>query len=150
MRLEIFVLLYISSLLVIAQGVKIDVNDSLQTYTTQTPRIEFIEREYDFGSFEPIGNDTLKVYTFRFTNTGQKPLVILRAVSSCGCTLPTYTKEAIMPGDTGIVTVGYRGQGQLLGYFRKSITVYTNDPRSYTRIFIKGEIVKKTNRTNIK
>ena len=143
MRLGIFVLLYISSLLVIAQGVKIDIPDSIQNKTIQTPRIEFAEREYDFGRFEPIGNDTLKVYTFRFTNTGQKPLVILRAVSSCGCTLPTYTKEPIMPGDSGIVTVGYRGQGQPFGYFRKSITVYTNDPRSFTRIFIKGEIVKK-------
>ncbi|MBE6310381.1 MAG: DUF1573 domain-containing protein [Bacteroidales bacterium] len=143
MRLGIFVLLYISSLLVIAQGVKIDIPDSIQNKTIQTPRIEFAEREYDFGRFEPIGNDTLKVYTFRFTNTGQKPLVILRAVSSCGCTLPTYTKEPIMPGDSGIVTVGYRGHGQPFGYFRKSITVYTNDPRSFTRIFIKGEIVKK-------
>ena len=46
-----------------------------------------------------------------------------------------------MPGDTGFVSVGYRGQGQPFGYFRKSVTVYTNDPRSYVRIFIRGELM---------
>lgn len=150
MKPGIFFLLHFWALLAMAQGVKIDVPDSLQNLTIQTPRIEFVEREYDFGQFEPVGNDSIKQHSFCFVNSGQKPLVVLHVASSCGCTRPTYTKAPVMPGDSGMVVVGYSGQGQPAGRFRKSVTVYTNDPRSYTRIFIRGELMKKTNITNTK
>ncbi len=136
------IILFLSSLLASAQGVRIDMPDTLQNVTTQTPKIEFTEQEYDFGSFEPVGNDTLKSHSFRFLNIGQQPLVILHVATGCGCTQPQYTKTPIQPGDTGIVTVNYKGYGQPIGKFRKSVTVYSNDPRSYTRIFIRGTLKK--------
>ena len=134
------IILFLSSLLASAQGVRIDIPDSLQNSTTHNPKIEFTEQEYDFGSFEPVGNDTLKSHSFRFLNIGQQPLVIIHVASGCGCTRPQYTKTPIQPGDTGIVTVNYKGYGQPIGNFRKSVTVYSNDPRSYTRIFIRGTL----------
>ena len=134
------IILFLSSLLASAQGVRIDMPDTLQNVTTQPPKIEFTEQEYDFGSFEPVGNDTLKSHSFRFLNIGRQPLVILHVATGCGCTQPQYTKTPIQPGDTGIVTVNYKGYGQPIGKFRKSITVYSNDPRSYTRIFIRGTL----------
>lgn len=123
------------------QEQRIVIPDSLKNQPIEMPRIEFARREHDFGRFRAQGADTLKQHTFTFTNTGQKPLVVIRAVSSCGCTKPTHTLEPVMPGDTGTVTVGYRGEGQRPGYFRKSVTVYTNEPRSYVRIFISGELI---------
>ena len=136
------IILFLSSLLASAQGVRIDIPDSLQNSTTHNPKIEFTEQEYDFGSFEPVGNDTLQSHSFRFLNIGQQPLVIIHVASGCGCTRPQYTKTPIQPGDTGIVTVNYKGYGQPIGNFRKSVTVYSNDPRSYTRIFIRGTLKK--------
>ena len=136
------IILILSSLLASAQGVKINIPDSIQNHTPQNPKIEFKEQEYDFGSFEPVGNDTLKSHSFRFYNTGQQPLVILHVATGCGCTRPQYPKTPIEPGDSGIVTVNYKGYGQSVGPFRKSVTVYSNDPRSYTRIFIRGELKK--------
>ena len=136
------IILILSSLLASAQGVKINIPDSIQNLTPQNPKIEFKEQEYDFGSFEPVGNDTLKSHSFRFYNTGQQPLVILHVATGCGCTRPQYPKTPIEPGDSGIVTVNYKGYGQSVGPFRKSVTVYSNDPRSYTRIFIRGELKK--------
>ena len=136
------IILILSSLLASAQGVKINIPDSIQNHTPQNPKIEFKEQEYDFGSFEPVGNDTLKSHSFRFYNTGQQPLVILHVATGCGCTRPQYPKTPIEPGDSGIVTVNYKGYGQPVGKFRKSVTVYSNDPRSYTRIFIRGELKK--------
>lgn len=136
------IILFLSSLLASAQGVRKDIPVSLQNCTTQNPRITFYEREYDFGSFEPVGNNTLKSHSFRFYNTGQKPLVIQHVATGCGCTRPQYPKKPILPGDSGIVTVNYKGYGQPFGKFRKSVTVYSNDPRSYTRIFIRGELKK--------
>ena len=136
------IILILSSLLASAQGVKINIPDSIQNHTPQNPKIEFKEQEYDFGSFEPVGNDTLKSHSFRFYNTGQQPLVILHVATGCGCTRPQYPKTPIEPGDSGRVTVNYKGYGQSVGPFRKSVTVYSNDPRSYTRIFIRGELKK--------
>lgn len=120
----------------------IGISDSLSVQSVEAPKIEFVEREYDFGRFCAVESDTLKMHTFTFVNKGDKPLVVLRVVSSCGCTQPTHTMTPVMPGDTGTVTVGYRGEGQRLGFFRKSVTVYSNDPRSYVRIFVRGELMK--------
>ena len=142
MKLVTLIIIVLSSLPAIAQGVKINIPDSAQNCTIQTPKIEFVEQEYDFGSFEPVGNDTLKSHSFRFYNTGQAPLVILHVATGCGCTQPQYTKTPIPPGESGVVTVNYKGYGQRVGKFRKSVTVYSNDPRSYTRIFIRGELKK--------
>lgn len=142
MKLAAPIILFLSSLLASAQGVKINIPDSIQNHTPQNPKIEFKEQEYDFGSFELVGNDTLKSHSFRFYNTGQQPLVILHVATGCGCTRPQYPKTPIEPGDSGIVTVNYKGYGQSVGPFRKSVTVYSNDPRSYTRIFIRGELKK--------
>ena len=140
MKTATLTILFLSSLLAFAQRVRVDTPDSLQNNTIQTPKIEFTEREYDFGSFEPVGSDTLKSHSFRFYNTGQQPLVILHVATGCGCTRPQYPKTPILPGDSGTVTVNYKGYGQPVGRFRKSVTVYSNDPRSYTRIFVSGTL----------
>ena len=57
----------LSSLPAIAQGVKINIPDSIQNLTPQNPKIEFKEQEYDFGSFEPVGRERhIKVALFPF------------------------------------------------------------------------------------
>ena len=149
MKLVTLIIIILSSLLASAQGVKINIPDSLQNCTIQTPKIEFTEQEYDFGSFEPVGNDSIKSHSFRFINSGQEPLVIISVASGCGCTRPTYPKTPIQPGEYGVITVNYKGYGQPFGKFRKSVTIYTNDPRSYTRIFIRGELKKYNFETDL-
>ena len=133
---------FISCCLALAQGNRAVDADSMRNRQAKTPHIVFDEREHDFGRFSPTGSDTLKTHTFTFRNTGGSDLVILHAVSGCGCTKPEYTKKPVKPGEKGTIKVSYRGEGQLPGFFRKSVTVYSNDPRSYVRIFIKGELVE--------
>ena len=132
----------LSFLPAMAQGERTALSDSIRQSVRKYPQIEFEHREHDFGRFSPTGSDTLKTHTFTFRNTGGSDLVILHAVSGCGCTKPEYTKKPVKPGETGTIKVSYRGEGQLPGFFRKSVTVYSNDPRSYVRIFIKGELVE--------
>ena len=134
MKLVTLIIIILSSLLASAQGVKINIPDSIQNLTPQNPKIEFKEQEYDFGSFEPVGNDTLKSHSFRFYNTGQQPLVILHVASSCGCTRPQYSKTPIEPGDSGIVTVNYKGVWSTCwtipqihnGVFKRPSLIYTH------------------------
>lgn len=63
--------------------------------------------------------------TFTFSNKGNAPLIIIGAKPSCGCTIPDYPKEPIMPGQTGIIKVKY--DTNRVGYFSKYVTIETND-----------------------
>ena len=64
--------------------------------------IKFDKTTHDFGKFSE--NSPVVSCVFTFTNIGDAPLVIHQAVASCGCTVPDYTKEPILPGKTGTIS----------------------------------------------
>jgi Protein of unknown function (DUF1573). len=107
--------------------------------------IAFDKTSHDFGTFS---EDHPKVRcVFTFTNTGDAPLVIYQAVASCGCTIPDYTREPIMPGKKGTIEVTYNGTGKYPGEFKKSISVRSNAKLELVRLYIKGEMTPKTTKT---
>lgn len=79
---------------------------------------------------------------FLFTNTGKAPLIISKVKTSCGCTVPTYPKTAILPGDTGEIAVSY--DTKRVGPFTKTITVFSNADQPTKSLKIKGEVLKKS------
>lgn len=83
--------------------------------------IKFESLEVNYGTIEK-GADGVRV--FKFTNTGTAPLIISNAQGSCGCTVPTYPKEPIMPGEKGEIKVKY--DTQRVGQFTKYVTLTTN------------------------
>jgi|SRR5690554_4522056 len=85
------------------------------------PVITFEESVHDFGT---IARGTHVEHTFKFKNTGDAPLMIVNAKSSCGCTVPDWTKEPIAPGDEGELLVKFDGSGQ--NQVSKTITLTTN------------------------
>lgn len=101
-------------------------------------KIKFEEISHDFGKFSE-GNPIQKC-TFKFTNEGDAPLVINQAVASCGCTVPSYTKTPIKPGEGGEVTVTYNGKGKFPGMFKKNITIRTNGKPEMVRLYIMGNM----------
>ena len=106
-----------------------------------TAEIKFDQTTYSFGSFsEKSPKVSCK---FKFTNTGNGPLVIHQAIATCGCTVPQYPKEPIKPGETGEITVTYNGAGKFPGHFRKSITLRTNAKNEVVRLYIEGDMIPK-------
>ena len=104
--------------------------------------MKFEKTRHDFGVF---AQDTATVtYDFVFTNVGKSPLIIHQASASCGCTVPEYTLEPIMPGCKGKITVTYNGKGRRPGVFRKSITVHNNGKQTPVRLYIEGEMIDNT------
>ena len=99
-------------------------------------KIEFDKLTYNFGTFSET--TPVQKCTFTFTNKGDKPLVINQAVASCGCTVPTYTKTPIKPGEKGTVSVTYNGKGKFPGHFKKTITIRTNGVPEMTRLYVEG------------
>lgn len=98
--------------------------------------IKFETTLHNFGEFSE--NEPTQKCTFKFTNVGTAPLVINQAIGSCGCTVPTYTKTPIRPGESGEIKVTYKGRGLYPGHFKKSITIRTNGDPSMVRLYIEG------------
>ena len=73
------------------------------TTTFAQAQIKFDKSEYNFGTFSE--DSPVQKCTFTFTNVGDKPRVINQAAASCGCTIPTYTKNPVKPGEKGTVEV---------------------------------------------
>lgn len=111
----------------------------LSTYAQA--EIKFDKLTNNFGNFEE--SNPVQKATFTFTNIGNKPLVINQAIASCGCTVPNYTKQPIMPGQKGTISVTYNGKGKFPGHFKKTITVRTNGKVEMTRLYIEGNMTEK-------
>ena len=98
------------------------------------PTMTFNKDAIDYGT---IKQDAEGTRTFTFTNDGKTPLIISEAHGSCGCTVPTYPKEPIMPGQKAEIKVHY--DTHRVGPFSKSVTVNSNAKNS--------PVVLKINRT---
>ena len=112
------------------------------TMTFAQAKISFDKLTNNLGTFSE--NNPVQKCTFTFTNTGDKPLIINQAVASCGCTVPSYTKTPIKPGDKGTITVTYNGKGKFPGHFKKTITGRTNGVPEMTRLYIEGVMNEAT------
>ena len=88
---------------------------------TDGPKISFTEQEHNYGTLQKGGDGNCE---FVFTNEGNEPLILSNVKASCGCTVPTWTKEPIMPGQTGSIKVRYNTNN--IGAFTKTITVTSN------------------------
>lgn len=106
----------------------------------ENAEIKFDKVSHNFGTFSE--NDPVRECTFTFTNVGKAPLVINQAVASCGCTIPSYTKQPVSPGQKGEIKVTYNGKGKFPGHFKKTITVRTNGVPEMTRLVIEGDMTE--------
>lgn len=102
--------------------------------------IKFDKLTHDFGSFSD--KNPVQKCVFTFTNVGDAPLIIHQAVASCGCTVPSFTKKPIAPGEKGTINVTYNGKGQYPKHFKKTITVRTNGKTEMTRLYVEGTITE--------
>lgn len=99
----------------------------------KVPVMTFEKSEHDFGT---IQRGEAQETTFTFTNTGNAPLIITDAKSSCGCTVPNPPKEPIAPGETGELLVKFNGSGQ--NQVTKTITVTANTAKGSELLRIKA------------
>lgn len=105
----------------------------------QVPVMSFDKAEHDFGTIE---QGTPQETVFKFTNTGDGPLIITDASSSCGCTVPEYPKNTpVAPGDTGELLVKFNGSGQ--NQVTKTITVKANTAKGSEILRIKAFVNPK-------
>ena len=114
------------------------INGKAQTADT-TLVINFESTLHDYGTIEQ-GSDGS--YEFKFTNEGKTPLILSNVRSSCGCTVPSWTKEPVAPGSEGSIKVVYNTNN--VGNFSKTVTVTSNAKNSQVILQIKGSVKAKS------
>lgn len=106
--------------------------------STEGPVMTFESKMVDYGTIEQNA-EPLRV--FNFTNTGTEPLIIKNAKGSCGCTVPKWPKEPIMPGESSKIEVRY--DTKRIGPFSKRVTLTTNATEETIVLTIKGKVNPK-------
>lgn len=107
-----------------------------QETRTDLAVIDFKKNSHDFGKVE---HGEVLEYTFVFTNTGKSDLVIYSATASCGCTVPEYDKNLIVPGQQGKVKIVFNTRG-FRGAQSKAITITSNASNSVMTLFVTANI----------
>ena len=121
-----------------AQDVKKDdtsQKNEVETTESSNATIDFESKVIDYGTIEYNSDGARK---FIFTNNGTDPLQIKSARGSCGCTVPTWPKEPIAPGETAEIGVKYATNR--VGPFTKTITLSTNASKKPVILTIKGKV----------
>jgi hypothetical protein len=94
------------------------------------------ENNHNFGKI-PQGRPA--TYTFEIVNTGSTALRLDNVQASCGCTTPDWSRDAIEPGATAKIKVGYNAYAE--GQFSKTVTIVYNTNQTKV-LTITGEVYK--------
>lgn len=106
------------------------------------PDIQFEKTVHDYGTIVQGADGTCE---FKFTNTGKEPLILSRPQSSCGCTVPTWPQEPILPGKSDVIKVTYNTNN--VGMINKTVTVTSNAKTARVVLQIKGTVTAKPSTT---
>ena len=101
------------------------------------PVMEFETTVLDYGVIDHKSDGNRK---FVLTNTGNAPLIISNAKGSCGCTVPTWSRNPLAPGKS--TEIGVKYDTKRIGKFTKTITLTTNSKEKTKILTIKGEVSK--------
>ena len=107
------------------------------TASAQSNVVKFDTTAINYGIIK-AGSDGKR--TFEFTNVSREPIVILTVTVYCGCTVPNWTNEIILPGKKGTITVEY--DTNRIGRFGKEVKVKTTGSEEETRLIIWGTVIE--------
>jgi len=104
---------------------------------SQLPSFKFEEESHDFKKI--MQGETVS-YPFKFRNVGKSDLVISDVSTSCGCTVPSFPKNPIHPGQDGIIKVSFNSAGKH-GFQNKNIVIVANTQPNTFILRIKAEVM---------
>lgn len=104
------------------------------------PEMKFETREIDFGTHDE--GEVLDT-VFKFTNTGEIPLIITNVKTSCGCTTPYWPKKPIQPGESEQIKVRFN-TAHKPGKQTKTITIHANTKNLTEVVKIKAYVNPKS------
>jgi len=97
--------------------------------------------EKDFHDFGKLISGEQVTYSFKFKNTGKSLLIISNVSTSCGCTVSSFPKQPIKPGEGATIDVSFDSEGRH-GLQSKTITVFSNTQPPNTTLRIQSQVVE--------
>jgi hypothetical protein len=104
--------------------------------TNRLPEFSFESEFHDFGNL--VAGEKVE-HIFTFTNTGEAPLIISKAEGSCGCTVPVWPREPILPGAKGEIKVNFDSTNRA-GRQDKTVKLYANTAPNQKVLKITSEV----------
>jgi len=98
--------------------------------------VQIIDSSYDFGK---VADGEKVEFSYRFRNTGTKPLVVVQATASCGCTVPQKPEKPVMPGEIGFIKIVFDSKNRV-GNAHKTITVESNAKPEFPPLTLTGDV----------
>lgn len=112
--------------------------DAAATSAKDGPILYMDTYTVEFGEIEQ-GSDPFRKVLLK--NVGNAPLIIKNATGSCGCTVPTWPQNPIMPGGSDTLTVRYDTQRP--GTISKVVSLYTNQSEAPVTVKVQGKVNPK-------
>ena len=100
------------------------------------PVMTFEEKEFQFGT---IKQGEVVEHDFTYKNTGDSDLIIVKMKGSCGCTVPSWDKKPIKPGETGTFHVKFNSAGKR-NKQNKTVTITCNTASGREVVYVKGDV----------
>ncbi|MEO0331779.1 MAG: DUF1573 domain-containing protein [Bacteroidota bacterium] len=132
--------LLIVFLLSVCCAFSVQAQSTLSLASTSAPEVNALVWDAITHNFGDIKHQQPKTASFSFVNNTSQPVVITEAKGSCGCTVASYTKQAIAPGEEGVVKATYNAAK--LGAFNKTVTVKTTANDEWQHLKITGVVVE--------
>ena len=98
--------------------------------------IKFENQNADLGT---IRGDSTAFYNFKFSNTGNRPLLITEVKGSCYCVQGKWPKQSIAPGKSSVINISFGPQG-VKGRFIRTLTVRSNGKQPAVELMLSGDI----------
>ena len=103
----------------------------------KVPVMTFEEKEFNFGT---IKQGEVVEHDFKFKNTGESDLIIVKMKGSCGCTVPQWSKTPVKPGESSTFHVKFNSAGKH-NKQNKSVTITCNTASGREIVYVKGEVI---------
>ena len=100
--------------------------------TTSGPRMQVSKRNHDF---KVMREGDQRETTVALSNAGQEPLHIKKVESNCDCLTYTLSTDEIEANGQAVLQVSFDAEGRK-GYERKTLALFTNDPRKPTQVIV--------------
>jgi hypothetical protein len=104
----------------------------------EKPILAFSEKEFNFGTIKETDGE--RVHDFQFTNQGKVPLIVNNVKSSCGCTVPSWPREPVLPGKTGNIKVSFNPKNQS-GAITKTVQILSNAEVPQVVLSVRGIVI---------
>lgn len=117
---------------------ELDERNEREAKVKEMPKTKMVipEDKFNFGKIK----EGEKVrHAFKFKNLGENPLMISDAIVSCGCTVPSFSKDPILPGGEGEIQVEFNSAGRK-GHQQKNVLIVSNADREKISVSFEAEV----------